>query len=215
VYATPADYEAHRETIEGLRERAASLQVKLMPEGPLPLLAAQAVGTSSVNLLQGSYVQRSSTASRIRQWRLPAALAAASLLLFLVTQGISVWRLSRAEKTLDAQITEVFKQALPGQPVVDPRAQMQGVLGSSAGKGALLPALSVLATEMQRVPTGRVEGMSYRGNALDLKVVTPTIEALDGIKQAMVRNGIDVELTGATPRGPVVEGRLQIKLGAA
>jgi len=153
----------------------------------------------------------------LQRWRLPAALLAACLLAFLAVQALSLWKLSRAEKRLDAQITEVFQQALPGQPVVDPRTQMQGVLGGGgSAHGALLPTLSVLAQALAGAPAGgKVEAINLRGDALDLRLVAPTVEALDGIKQAMARNGVDAELTSATPRGDVVEGRLQLKLGPA
>ena len=215
-FVSPGEYEANRDLIEGLRARTASLQVKLMTEGALPVLAAQAVGANAVNLLQGTYAPRRSVSGGLQRWRLPAALAAACLLAFLAVQALSLWKLSRAEKRLDAQITEVFQQALPGQPVVDPRAQMQGVLGGGSAQGALLPALSVLAQALAGAPAGgKLEAINLRGDALDLRLVAPTVEALDGIKQAMARNGIDAELTSATPRGDVVEGRLQLKLGPA
>jgi general secretion pathway protein L len=216
-FVSPGEYEANRDLIEGLRARTASLQVKLMTEGALPVLAAQAVGANAVNLLQGTYAPRRSVSGRLQRWRLPAALAAACLLAFLAGQALSLWKLSRAERRLDAQITEVFQQALPGQPVVDPRTQMQGVLGGGgSAQGALLPALSVLAQALAGAPAGgKLEAINLRGDALDLRLVAPTVEALDGIKQAMARNGIDAELTSATPRGDVVEGRLQLKLGPA
>jgi len=215
-FVSPVEYEANRELIEGLRPRTASLQVKLMTEGALPVLAAQAVGTNAVNLLQGTYAPSRSINVGLQRWRLPAALAAACFLAFVAVQAVSLWKLSRAEKRLDAQITEVFQQALPGQPVVDPRAQMQGVLGGGgSGRGALLPALSALAQAMAGAPAGKLEAINLRGDALDLRLVAPTVEALDGIKQAMARSGIDAELTSATPRGDVVEGRLQLKFGPA
>ena len=215
-YVSPAEYESNRDLIEGLRPRTASLQVKLMTEGALPLLAAQAAATGAVNLLQGPYAPRSSMSGRLQRWRLPAAIAAACLLAFLAGQALSLWKLTRAEKQLDAQITEVFQQALPGQPVVDPRAQMQGVLGGAgSGAGALLPVLSVLAQAMAGSPAGKLEAVNLRGDALDLRLVAPTVEALDGIKQAMARSGIEAELTSATPRGDVIEGRMQLKLGPA
>jgi general secretion pathway protein L len=215
-YVSPADYEANRDLIEGLRQRTASLQVRLMTDGALPLLASLAVGVHAVNLLQGPYAPRSALAGRLQRWRVPAALVAACLLTFLAGQALSLWKLARAEKRLDAQITEVFQQALPGQPVVDPRAQMQGVLGGAgSGPGALLPTLSVLARAMGSTSSGKLEAINLRGNALDLRLVAPSVEVLDGIKQAMARSGIVAELTSATPRGDVVEGRLQIKLGAA
>jgi general secretion pathway protein L len=215
-YSGTAEYERQRETIEGLRSRTATLQVKLLPDGPLPLLAAQAVTGAGVNLLQGNYAPRSSLGNRLRQWRLPAALAAALALLFIGSQAATWWQQSRKERALDAEIAQVFAQALPGQPVVDVRAQLQGALGSagSAG-GGLLAAMSALAQAMAQAPAARIEAVSFRGNALELRLTAPTIESLDGIKQGMSRDGIQAEIQSATPRGQIVEGRLQVRLGPA
>ena len=169
-----------------------------------------------MNLLQGAYAPRSSLGSRLKQWRLPAALAAAVTLLFIGSQAATWWQQSRKERALDAEIAEVFAQALPGQPVVDVRAQMQGALGSAGGAGSgLLAAMSALAETMTQVPAARVEAVSFRGNALELHLSAPTIEALDGIKQGMSRDGIQAEIQSATPRDQGVEGRLQVRLGPA
>jgi general secretion pathway protein L len=217
LYTSAPEYERHRESIEGLlRSRTASLQVKLLPEGPLPLLAAQAAGDAGINLLQGPYAPRSSLAKHLKLWRLPAAVAAATALVFLAGQAVSLWTLGRAEKALDSEIAQVFSQAMPGQPMVDARAQIQGILGSQVSAGAgLLPAMSALAQAMSQTPSARIEAMSYRGNALELRLTAPTVESLDGIKQAMTRDGVTAELQSATPRGNVVEGRLQVRLAPA
>jgi len=212
-YAAPADYEQHRETIEALRERASTLQVKLLPDGSLPLLASQCVHGTAVNLLQGPYAARSSLSVGFRRWRLPAALAAATALVFVIVQGLSMWQLSRAEKKLDEQIAQVFAQALPGQKVVNPRAQMEGLLGGGTGKSVLLPTLSVLSRAIAGTPQARVESVSCRGDAVDLRLVAPSVESLDGLKQAMSVGGLSAELQSATPRGEMVEGRLVVKMG--
>jgi general secretion pathway protein L len=215
-YAAPAEYDAHQDLIEGLRSRTATLQVKLMPDGILPLLAAQLAGGRPVNLLQGAYAPQTSFGSQLRQWRVPAALAAATLLVFVAVQGSRLWQLNQAEKQLDAQITETFNAVLPGQPVVDPRAQIQGVLArAGAGQGALLPAVSLLAQAVAQSPSSRVEGMIYRAGVLELRIVAPSIEALDGIRQAMTSQGASVELQSTNPRNQQVEGRLQVRLGSA
>ena len=57
--------------------------------------------------------------------------------------------------------------------------------------------------------------MIYRAGVLELRVIAPNVEALDGIKQTMSQNGATVELQSANPRDQSVEGRLHIKLGAA
>lgn len=215
-YASPADYEQHRDAIENLRSRTATLQVKLMPEGALPLLAAHAGSGTGVNLLQGPYAGRSSLAVKLRAWRLPAALAAATVLVFVAGQGLSIWKLRQAEKKLDAEIAAVFSTAMPGQKVVDARAQMQGMLGSrGSAAGALLPAISALAQAMAQSPQAKIESISFRGNVLDLRLTAPSVEAIDAIKQAMSASGMSAELQSATPRGQAVEGRLQVRVGQA
>ena len=215
-YAVASDYEAHREAIEGLRSRTATLQVKLLPDGVLPLLAAQLPAAKHVNLLQGAYAPPSSIGSQLRQWRLPAALAAATLLVFVGGQGWRLWHLHQAEKQLDAAIAQTFESILPGQRIVDPRAQVQGVLAhAGAGQGALLPAIALLAQAVTQTPATRVEGLNYRGGILELRVVAPSIEALDGLRRVMSSRGAQVELQSTNPRDQLVEGRLQVRLGAA
>jgi general secretion pathway protein L len=215
-YATPAEYERHQAQIEGLRARTATLQVKLLPDGGLPLLAAHLGDSDAINLLQGSYAPPSTLGTQLQQWRIPLALAAATALVFVAGQALSLWKLKSAEKQVDAQIAEVFGRALPGQKMVDPREQIEGVLRrTGGGSAALLPVVSVLAQAMSGAPTARVESLNFRGDALELNLTAPTVEAIDGIKQAMNRSGVQVELQSATPKGGVVVGRLQVKLGAA
>ena len=216
LYVATSDYEGNKDLIEGLRQRTATLQVKLLPDGVLPLLAAQLPTARPVNLLQGSYAPASSFGSQFKQWRLPAALAAATLLVFVGVQGFKLWQLNKANRQLDAEIAQTFNSILPGQPVVDPRAQIQGVLArAGGGQGALLPAVSLLAQAVAQAPSTRVEGMNYRGGVLELRVVAPNIETLDSIRQAMSSQGAKVELQSTNPRDQLVEGRLQVRLGAA
>jgi general secretion pathway protein L len=215
-YAGTTDYESHQDVVEGLRARTATLQVKLLPDGLLPLLAAQIPAAHAINLLQGAYAAPSSFGSQLKQWRLPAALAVATLVAFLGAQGYRLWQLNAAEKRLDAQITATFNQILPGQPLVDPRAQIQGVLArAGSGSHALLPAMSLLAQAIAQAPATRVEGMSYRSGVLELRLLAPNVETLDTIKQVMGREGATVDLQSANPRDQQVEGRLQVRLGAA
>jgi general secretion pathway protein L len=215
-YAGTVDYESNKDVIEGLRERTATLQVKLLPDGVLPLFAAQLPTARAVNLLQGPYAPPSSLGPRLRQWRVPAALAAATLLVFLGSQAVKLWQLRQAEQKLNAEIAQTFESILPGQPMVDPRAQVQGVLArAGAGAGSLLPAVSLLAHAMAQVPSSRVEAMNFRGGVLELRLVAPSVEALDGIRQAMSSGGAQVDLQATNPRGGQVEGRLNVRLGAA
>lgn len=215
-YATSAEYEQHRELIEGLRARTATLQVKLLPDGSLPLFAAQVAGLRAVNLLQGQYVAPTSLSSQLRQWRVPIGLAAAVLLVFVAGQAASLWKLYRAEKRLDSQIAATFAQMLPGQRMVGPaRAQVEGLLRGSGGGGVLLPALSQLAQAVASNPGVQLRALSCRGGSLELHLTGPSTAALDAVKQALSRSGFTVELQSVQPGGDGFEGRMQVKLGSA
>ena len=50
--------------------------------------------------------------------------------------------------------------------------------------------MSALAQAMAQAPAARIEAMSFRGNALELRLTAPTVESLDGIKQGMSRDGM-------------------------
>ncbi|MFN8604458.1 MAG: type II secretion system protein GspL [Candidatus Binatia bacterium] len=211
-YASPGDYEQYRELIEGLRSRAASLQVKLMPDGALPLLAVHAAGGAGVDLLQGPYAAQGSVAARLKRWRLPAALAAGVVLVYVVGHVIAAVQMHRAERALDAQITQVFQQALPGQKAIDPRAQMQGMLGGAGGPSALLPTLSALSHAVAGSPQSRVQAITCRAGVVDLRLTAPSVGALDAIKQSLQSAGLNAEIQSATPRAGTVEGRLVVRL---
>ena len=147
---------------------------------------------AGVNLLQGTFAPRSSLGNRLRQWRLPAALAAALALLFVVSQAATLVAAEpRGEGARRADRRRSSRRRCRASRCVDARAQMQGALGSAGGAGdGLLAAMSALAQAMAQAPAARIEAVSFRGNALELRLTAPTVESLDGIKQGMSRDGI-------------------------
>ena len=105
IYVSEDDYERERELLEGLREFTASLQLKLLPDGPLPLLAANIAQSAPVNLLQGRTRPRRKLQCVVR------AVALCSRARSRVPRGASRTEVagststtSSAEAQLDAQI---------------------------------------------------------------------------------------------------------------
>lgn len=217
IYVGEDDYERERDLLEGLREFVASLQLRLMPGGALPLLAANAAQAAPVNLLQGKYAAKGSLNVSFAPWRYAAVLAAVFFLLHL---GVKSWqhvKYRRAEVQLDAQIADVFQQTMPGAPIPDPlkaRKQVESRLMALRGggrAGGLMAALSSLGEAMNAAPGTNIEALSYRDNITDLRVLAPSVDALDKIKQAVVQHGVAAEIQSATPRESKTEARLQLK----
>lgn len=221
IFLSEDDYERERELLEGLREFTASLQLKLLPDGPLPLLAANISQNAPVNLLQGPYGAKAKLNVSFAPWRYAAALA----IIFIAAHvGLKTWQYvhyKKVEGQLDAQIAETYQQALPGSPVPPPeeaRRQVEQVLNQLRGTGptsGMLTTLAMLSEAMAQAPNTDIEALSYRNNVTDLRVLAPSVDVLDRIRQAAGERGVTAEIQSANPRDSKFEGRLQFKKAGA
>lgn len=224
IFISEDDYEREREMLEELREFTASLQLKLLPDGPLPLLAANiptSMKSGAVNLLQGSYAAKTKLNVSFAPWRYAAMLA----FVFVAAHiGVKTWQYfhyKQVESKLDAQIAETFQQSLPGAPVPDPleaRRQVEQILGQLRGTGptsGMLTTLAMLSEAMAAAPNTDIEALSYRNDVTDLRVLTPSVDALDRIRKVASERGVTAEIQSTNPRDSKVEGRLQFKKAGA
>jgi general secretion pathway protein L len=212
IYMNAADYERDRDMIEGLREFTASLHVKLLAEGSLALLAVTIPSHPGTNLLQGPYAASTSMKVSFAPWRYAAMLAGAFVVVHFGVKGLQFWKLGAEEARLDNEIAAVFAQALPGARQVDARAQVEARLAQLRGSGVsggLMTGLGALGEAIAEAPETSVESLSYRANVLDLRVLAPSVDALDRIQHAVSERGMNAEIQSATPRDAKVEGRLQ------
>lgn len=221
IYLTDDVYERDRDLFEGLREFTESLQLKLLPNGPLPLFAASAVGAAAINLLQGPYATKTKLNVSFQPWRYAAVLAAAFLALHF---GLKTWQyfdLRNTEARLDNEIMQVFQQALPGAPVPDPisaRKQVEARLSALRGggpTGGIMSTLGTLGEALAQAPGANIEALSYRDETTDLRILAPSVDALDKIQHAAAERGIAAQIQSANPRDSKIEGRLQFKKSGA
>lgn len=221
LYVNETDYERERDLLEGLREFTASLQMKLLPDGALPLLASTVVSAPPVNLLQGPYLVASPVKLSLAPWRYAAALAGVFLLSHIGYKAVQYSQLKRQETELDAAIQQVFQAAMPGAPRPDPkeaRSQMEARLTAVRGAnvtGGFMGALDTLSSALQQAPGTQLEALSYRANTTDLRVLAPNASALDQIRQSVAAHGANAEIQSANPHENKIEGRLQMRAAGA
>lgn len=217
IYLSEDDYERERELLEGLREFTASLQLKLLPDGPLPLLAANIVQGNPVNLLQGRFQSKRKLNVSLAPWRYAAAFA----LVFLVAHlGLKTWQYfhyKSQEARVDAQIGEVYQQLMPGAPVPEAaaaRRMIEARLNQLRGTGPVSGMMTTLATlgeALGQTPGVNVEALAFRNNTTDLRVLAPSVDVIDRIRQVASERGLEAKIEAASPRDSKFEGRLQFK----
>jgi general secretion pathway protein L len=221
IFVSVDDYERERDLLEGLREFTASLQLKLLPDGVLPLLAASAAQNgTAVNLLQGKYAVKRRLNLAFAPWRYAALLAGVFFAVHLGLKGWQFAHLKKEEERLDSQIAEVYQTAMPGAPMPDPsmaRKQMEArltVLRGGTPSGGMLATMGTLAEAIVQVPGTNVEALSYRDRTTDLRVLAPSVDALDRIRHFATERGMSAVIQSANPRDTKYEGRMQFKTPA-
>lgn len=213
--ASPADWQPQAGELTWLQERFEGARVQLLPQGSLPWLASQIGSAPAINLLQGHYAQKSSHTFDWKQWRLAGALAIGLLGLHVVSKLIDIRQLAKAESTLDAEIDQVFRSAMPGtMESSDARRRMeQRVLAlrdSGGGGGELLPALASLAVASGNAPGTTVRSLSFREGLIELKLSAPDADSLEKISRDLRAGGIAADVTGGAAADGAYEGRIRI-----
>lgn len=217
LYIAESEYDREQQAIEALRQHVSNLQIKLLPDGVLPLLAVQAVTQDGINLLQGAYAPKSDMGLQLRPWRLPVLLLGALLVVHVLTLTVKWWQLKRQETDLDQQISITYAQGMPGSAPPEPaqaRRAFESRLGALQAGGAgsvLMQDLATLGEAINKTPNTQITALSYRDGTLDLQLTVPNVQALDQIRQLAATHGIAADIQSANPRGNQIEGRLQLK----
>ncbi|MEY4761394.1 MAG: hypothetical protein RLZZ200_1250 [Pseudomonadota bacterium] len=201
VHADALDWSRWKDAFEAWRPRLHSLRVQLLPNGVLPLFAAQLVTTPGINLLQGSYAPRQRGMEIWKTWRLAAGLAAALLLLHLAGTALDFRRLRAEEKSLDASIQQSFSQAMPG--VVSggrPRARLEQrlaqIAAASPGRDGFLPMLAAVASSLPGTGGAGLQQLKYQPGALDVKLKGPDAADAERLGTALRGSGWSAKVQG-------------------
>jgi hypothetical protein len=122
---------------------------------------------------------------RARRLALAAALVAA------LDVGIARLELAARGARTQAALEAVAARALPGEPIVAPRAQLEAAVARArhaAGSGAYGSALGRLREVSERVPEGLVldvTRLTLEGEQLQLVGDAPTFETVDVLRRAL------------------------------
>jgi general secretion pathway protein L len=219
LYAGHDEWQARQDEVDAFRDRFTGVKVQLLPSGSLSVLAPAAATGDAVNLLQGALAVASPLDLGWRSWRIAAVLAASLLCLHLGARFFELNRLKKNEAALDASIQDAFRAAMPGQQnAINARRRVEqrlGEINSGGAGGALLPALSAIATARNAAPNAKIEGITFRDGTLDLRINAPDAASLDAIGQQLRSSSWQADIMGGSASGESYRGRLQVRKAGA
>lgn len=158
---------------------------------PLEIFANGYHDDTRINLLQGPYSRQAHLGRWLRPWRAAAALAGVWLGLQLVFQVVEYQQLGREQELLQAQMAEVYKEAVPGaRKVINPRVQLENWLreqrqSTGAQQAGFLELLYQGGQVMTAFDEVALRGLRYKENQLDIDLEGGSLETLDRLKQRL------------------------------
>ena len=218
LYSGHDEWQAHQHEIDAMRERFTGVKVQLLPSGPLSVLAPAAASGDGVNLLQGALAATSPHELRWQSWRVAAVLAGVLLCLHLGARYFELNRLRQTEATLNANIEDAFRAAMPGQQnATNARRRVEQRLLEvrSGGGGTLLPVLVAVAQARNAAPDATIEGITYREGVLEMRILAADTASLDAIGRQLRASNWLAELKGVTASGDSYRGSVQVRKAGA
>ncbi len=216
LFVSQHDWQHSREMIEALREVTGSLDLHILPDGALPLLAATAVKPETLSLLQGEFQRRTGWRAEWQRWRVAAFLALAALALHLGVRAYDLVRLHNEQQRLDVAIEQAARIALPdAERIEDARAQVEQRLAGSGGgdPGGLLAQLAAVGGALAGAPGPTLESLGWRERSLELQIVAANTDAIARFTQGVTARGMSADVASTTNSEKGVEA--QVKISAA
>ena len=199
----------------GWQEAAADAAGRLgLPVGCSPLPLPEPAPVDLLSARQGNAGSRWLAGVDWRAWRLPAALAAACVLVFLAGLNLHWASLSRERTELRAQMERMFREAFPSaQVVVDPLLQMQRQVSEmrlttgQSGPDDFLPLVTRFSEALGPRAVDAVASLEYREGRLQVRLregflAGPSAE--QGLRAACRQRGLKLELDARQPSTVIV-----------
>ncbi len=220
VYIDDASGEPGEEAIAAIHEAYEHAEFRRLPQGALSKLAVESLSEGQPNLMQGDYAPSTSYEKMLMPWK-PAAIAAGVLMALTVGyKAVELNAMKSRLAELNTTMQELAKDTFPNrQRFPDPpgmfRAEMReaGNAGQT-GRSEFLDYMNTVANASKDIDGLDVRRMSFRPGNLDLEVVAPSLQLLDGFAtQISADANIDASLNSTKTSGDTVQGRVQLKRG--
>lgn len=169
-----------------------------------------------IDLLQGPFSRTDQRWKALRRWRLPAALAAALLVLFGLQGAVSFQQREARVAELRDRLQTVYNEAFPGAGTTrDPRGQMESRLRALRGSGRedsrFAETVQQAGAVLREYDEVELRELTWRSGTLDLAIRGQQLTDLDAVQRGLEERGMSAELSDVNRGEDRVSGRLRVQ----
>ncbi len=191
-------------------------QHQLAPaELPLVLLARQ-LSSQSFTLLQGEYAPKKPQNKYWQQWRLSLSLAAATVLLYLLSVGLESWQYQRQATAARTAAAELYKSKYPNERIVNLKRQVERKLAANGGgdpNQSLVGLLSQLQPLLAQQPGVKLDNMRYDSKKSELRfqATADGFQSFEQLKTQLQQQGFTVDQGALSNIAGKVQGTITMR----
>ena len=211
IYCEPALESVAQQAMAGLNGR--EVELRLLEQGVMPQLAAEAMSGGAVNLLQGEFRRRNDRAGRVRDVAIGLLAVALVYPVYLALDG---WRAQREYQALAGIVEARLRQMMPDAGAsADLRTEFRrriaaADLSAAADSDGFLRLLQSL--ERAGGSGSRVLGLNYGNASASVRLAAANMETLDQVRRSLISSGYSVLIQTAGPESNgSVAGELSIR----
>ena len=215
-----ANRDELEEQISRLQDNVENFEVKVLPDGIFPRLAANAAVKGGINLLQGAFATSTNYSGIFRPWKIAALLVLGLGATWIAQNILDYVTLHRSEQMLREQVTAEFRASFPWiKEVRDPEAQLNSLLrqtGSQGNEQVFLASLAELSKAIAEASEASIEAISYRNGVMDVRLSAPNVSVLDRIQRSISAGGqFNASIQSTDQQDGKVMSRIQIEASSA
>lgn len=179
----------------------------------LGLYANGLAGSPTINLLQGEYSPKSQMDKAWKPWRWTGVLAAVLAVIMIGGKWVDHRALKAQEQSLDGQIADAFKQALPNSRMVRPVSQVRAAVNALDGgnTSGFTNSLYAIAETFATQPDTVIRSLAVRDGRFDLDVMTDALPTLDALKAELQKYDLELTVQSANRDQEGLRSRLRIE----
>ncbi len=183
-------------------------------DSKLSLYASGLASAPRINLQQGEYNPKTQLNKNWKPWRWTAVLAAVLCAIFLGGKVMEQQQLKRQVASLDAQMTDAFKKAMPGVKMQRPVRQVRAELAKLSGGSpeGFINSLHHITGALAEQPQTVVRSINFRSGRFELDINTDAIPSLDSLAADLNKRGnLTMTTQSANREGDGLRSRIRIE----
>ena len=193
-----------------------STEIRLF-EHSIEVLAAGAMTTANINLLQGDYSYKQKFDRVLKPWRGAMVLVAVIIVLFGAGKVLKNQQLEKQIEDQKSHMGSILKRAFPNvKRIVRPIKQMQTELkklGATGSDSGFVSVMNHIRTAIESAGNTNLNSISYKTGRVNLDLDTDQLSTLDKLKTSIESNaGYSMKVESANKKDGRIRGRIRIEV---